>query len=306
MDLLGGDDAPDVVVDGALQALAADPDLSLVAVGPPSVADALTGALPDAWRSRVAVRVAQRGVAMSDSPGRGADPMTSIGATMQAVATGSAEAAVSAGASGVTVAAAVMALGRVPGVRRPALTATLPRASGPLVLLDVGAGMQVSAADLLCHASLGAVYANLAAGVGSPRVGLLSVGSEPGKGDRLRRAADAALRAHRWPAGATYVGPVEGHDVVLGRRADVVVTDGFTGNVLLKAVEAALATVSRGADAVPRAAALLGVPTTVVVCHGAADRADLASGIALAARLVRGDVVARVGRSVAPLVEVPT
>jgi glycerol-3-phosphate acyltransferase PlsX len=151
---------------------------------------------------------------------------------------------------------------------------------------------------LVQHAVLGSGYARHAAGIAHPRVGLLSIGSEAGKGDPLRQAADAALRAHPLP-GSSYVGPVEGHDVVTAVRADVVVTDGFTGNVLLKGIEAALAAVATPAaapsrvTAPPRAAALLGVAGTVVVCHGAANGADIASGIALAARLVRGEAAVR-------------
>ncbi|MDT5027379.1 MAG: phosphate acyltransferase, partial [Micromonosporaceae bacterium] len=163
---------------------------------------------------------------------------------------------------------------------------------GDLVLLDVGAGLQAGAADLVQHAVLGCGYARHAAGIAHPRVGLLSIGSEAGKGDPLRQAADAALWAHPLP-GSSYVGPVEGHDVVTAVRADVVVTDGFTGNVLLKGIEAALAAVPTPAGAPPRAAALLGVAGTVVVCHGAANGADIASGIALAARLVRGEAAVR-------------
>jgi glycerol-3-phosphate acyltransferase PlsX len=187
----------------------------------------------------------------------------------------------------------VLAPGRLAGVRRPALAAILPGAPGPLVLLDVGAGMQVKPGQLVQHAALGAAYARLGAGVLAPRVGLLSVGSEPGKGDRLRRAADAVLRANEL-AEASYVGPVEGDDVVTGTRADVVVTDGFTGNVLLKGIEAALAATPtrHPPTSVPRAAALLGVVGTVIVCHGVASGADLASGLGLAARLVRAGVIA--------------
>jgi len=235
-----------------------------------------------------------RGVGMSDAAHDGADPATTIGATVAAVADRRVDALVSAGASGAIVAAAVVGLGRVHKVRRPALTAVLPGANGPLVLLDAGAGMQVSPIDLVQHATLGAAYARLAFGVEHPRVGLLSVGAEPGKGDRLRRATDAALRVQA-PAIGAYVGPVEGHDVVTGARADVVVTDGFTGNVLLKGIEAALALAPAAypPNAVPRAAVLLGVAGTVVVCHGAACGEDVATGIALAARLVRNDVVAR-------------
>lgn len=295
VDLLGGDDAPAVVVDGALQACSADPDLHLLLVGPRPVADEVIHALDPPDRARVQAHGAERAVRMSDSVTHGADARTTIGASARAVAVGLADAAVSAGSSGALVAAAVTAIGRLPGVRRPVLAAILPGANGPLVLLDVGAGMQCSAADLVHHAVMGVGYAHLAAGVPHPRVGLLSVGTEPGKGDRLRRATDAALRVH--PLGGTYVGPVEGTDVITGARADVVVTDGFTGNVLLKSVEAALdaAAAPYPPTEVPRAAALLGIAGTVVVCHGAADGAGIASGISLAARLVRADVVGRLG-----------
>jgi glycerol-3-phosphate acyltransferase PlsX len=294
VDLLGGDDAPAVVVDGAQQACRADPHLMLLLVGPSPAADEVITALPVADRARVEVLAVDRGVAMTDSVVDGADPDTTLGAAVAALTGHRVDAIVSAGASGAIVTAAVVGLGRVHRVRRPALAAILPGVRGPLVLLDVGAGMQVSPVDLVQHATLGAAYATLAAGVERPRVGLLSVGSEPGKGDRLRRSADTHLRVQA-PAVGTYVGPVEGHDVVLGARADVVVTDGFTGNVLLKGIEAALAAApgSYPPTEVPRAAALLGVVGTVVVCHGAADGADVASGIALAARLVRADVIGR-------------
>ena len=126
-------------------------------------------------------------------------------------------------------------------------------------------------------------------GLPVPRVGLLSIGSEPGKGDRARRTADEALRANQ----PGYVGLVEGGDVPMGGPADVVVTDGFTGNILLKGVEGAFTLAGGVAPPrqVPRAAALLGVGGTVVVCHGAASGTDLASGIALAARLHRNNLV---------------
>lgn len=294
VDLLGGDNAPAVVVDGVLQAVRADPDLELLLVGPLSVAGAVTRALTADGRDRVSVLPAPRRVGMSDPVARGADVHTSVGAAAAALASGRADALVSAGQSGATVAAAVMALGRTPGVRRPALAASLPTPNGALVLLDVGAGMQVGPVDLIQHAELGSAYARFTAGVASPRVGLLSVGSEPGKGDRLRRTVDAALRVHQLHR-ASYVGPVEGNDVVVGGPADVVVTDGFTGNVLLKGIEAALAAApgSFPPTQIPRAAALLGVSGTVVVCHGAAGADDIASGVALAARLVREGGYAR-------------
>ena len=295
IDLLGGDHAPAVVVDGALQACAADPDLQLLLVGPAPVADEVIAALDPPSRGRVSVLVIERGVAMAAPVTDGADPATSIGAAVRALGAGQVDALVSAGSSGAIVAASVLGLGRLAGVRRPALTAVLPGREGPLVLLDVGAGMQVNPVDLVQHAILGAGYARLVAGVQHPRIGLLSVGAEAGKGDRLRRAVDAALRAQPVD-GARYVGPVEGHDVVTGTRADVVVTDGFTGNVLLKALEAAVTLTATAPSAqIPRAAVLLGVAGPVVVCHGAAHGADIASGLALAARLVRLGVVGDLG-----------
>jgi phosphate acyltransferase len=260
-------------------------------VGSRPAADEISGVL-GAEQPRIEVVVVERGVDMGAPAADGADRNTSIGAAMLALADHRVDAVVSAGASGATVTAAVMSIGRLAGVRRPALAAILPGVAGPLVLLDVGAGMQVRPLDLVQHAMLGTAYARLAAGLSRPRVGLLSVGSEPGKGDRLRRATDNVLR-HLPHDDSTYVGPVEGHDVVRGGRADVVVTDGFTGNVLLKGLEAAFAA-TPGAyppAMVPRAAALLGVAGTVVVCHGAASGEEVCSGIALAARLVRSDVV---------------
>jgi glycerol-3-phosphate acyltransferase PlsX len=296
VDLLGGDHAPAVVVDGAQQACSADSDLELVLVGPRPAADGFSAVPVDGAPERVSHIEADRGVDMAAPAADGADPRTSIGAAMRALAARRVDAVVSAGSSGATVAAAVVAVGRLSGLRRPALVAILPALAGPLVLLDVGAGMQVKPVDLVQHAALGTAYARLAAGIESPRIGLLSVGSETGKGDKLRRAADASLRAVPW-TDSTYVGPVEGHDVVTGGPANVVVTDGFTGNVLLKAIEAALPAAAVQLPAVvARGAALLGVSGTVVVCHGAASAADVASGVALAARLVRSDVVGRLAR----------
>jgi glycerol-3-phosphate acyltransferase PlsX len=289
VDLLGGDEAPAVVVDGALHACSADPDLHLLLVGPPEVADEVIGALPPGDRCRVTVRAVRGAVGMAEAPSRASRPDTTVRAAIAAVAEGRADAVVSAGATGAIVTAAVLGFGRTPGIGRPALAATLPALAGPVVLLDVGASIEASTAVIVRHAALGAAYAVVVHGLAAPRVGLLSVGTEEGKGDRARRAAAAAFAQHPLPGDARYVGLVEGYDVSLGGRADVVVTDGFTGNVLLKGVEGAYALaggVPPGGRA-PRAAALLGVVGTAVVCHGAATGEDLASGIALAARLHR-------------------
>lgn len=296
VDLLGGDDAPAVVVDGALRAMRADPDLQLLLVGPPEVAGALVGVLTPAQRARVSVRPVRDAVTMADQPSRARGATTSVRAAVAAVAEGRADAVVSAGSSGATVTAAALGLGRWPDVRQPALVATLPAVAGPVVLLDVGATLEPRSDSLARHAVLGAAYAAEVHAVPGPRVGLLSVGTEAGKGDRLRRAAAPLLTALPLPRDARYVGLVEGYDVALGGRADVVVTDGFTGNVLLKAIEGAYAMAGGppASGGAPRAAVLLGVAGTVVVCHGAARGEDVASGIALAAHLWRRAATRRV------------
>ncbi|HEX6969163.1 MAG TPA: phosphate acyltransferase PlsX [Micromonosporaceae bacterium] len=308
VDLLGGDAAPAVVVDGALRALAADPDLRLLLVGPLNVADEFFAALPNDDHHRVHL-IATPSPAGSDGHRRPVHSSasraalmranrtgTTVRAAVAAVAEGAADALVSAGDTGATVTGAALGLGRWPGVRRPALVATMPAVAGPVVLLDVGGSLEAKPATLARHAVLGAAYAAVLHGIRSPRVGLLSVGTEPGKGDRARLAADGVLARLTLPADARYVGLVEGYDVSLGERADVVVTDGFTGNVLLKGIEGAyaMAGLPAGAEGAPRAAALLGVGGTVVVCHGAARLEDIAAGIALAADLHRREVIAAV------------
>jgi glycerol-3-phosphate acyltransferase PlsX len=304
VDLLGGDDAPAVVVDGALQACGADPDLHLLLVGPSEVAGEVLGALTPADRRRVTVRPAAGAVGMADAPARASRPDTSVRAAVNAVAEGTADAVVSAGASGAIVTAAVLGLGRFAGLRRPALAACLPAIDGPVVLLDVGGSLECGPAALAGHASLGAAYASTVYDVETPRVGLLSIGVEPGKGDRARRAAEPVLTAARLPAGARFVGLVEGHEVCFGRRADVVVTDGFTGNVLLKGIEGAYA-MAGGRSPAPRAAALLGVPGITVVCHGAASGGDVASGIHLAAGLHRRAAAPALASLLSDLAEAP-
>ncbi len=307
VDLLGGDNAPDVVVDGALLALSANTSLRLVPVGPPEVIDDLLARLPAALRSQVEPVPVQP------------DGVPPVRVATQLMSDGRADALVSAGSTGLTVTAAVAGCGRYPQLSRPALAVTIPALHGPLVLLDVGASPSPSPADLARHAVLGAGYALATLGVTAPRIGLLSIGTEPGSGDALRRATDELLAASPLPGSARYVGPVEGYDVPLGGTADVVVTDGFTGNVLLKGIEGALrmraGRTSGGAapdvatvddPSVARAAALLGVTGTVVVCHGAADGADLASGIALAHQLAIRSVPTRVARMDQAFRESPT
>src|SRR5262249_33623073 len=150
---------------------------------------------------------------------------TTVRAAVGALVDGTADGMVSAGASGAAVTAAVHGLGRLTGVRRPALAATPPSPARPGGPLELGAHTHASAAVLVQHGALGAAYTRIVHELPLPRVGLLSNGIEPNKGDRSRRAAAASLAATGL-AGARFVGTVEGYDVPLGGPADVVVTDG--------------------------------------------------------------------------------
>jgi phosphate acyltransferase len=297
VDLLGGDHAPAVVVDGALHACQADPALHLLLVGPLDAAGELLAALDPADRARVSTLPLSGQESPAQKPGSYSWVESGVRTAVLAVAQGAADAVVSAGNTGATVTSAALGLGRWPGVRRPPLAAVLPTESGRLVLLDVGSSVDPDEQALATHALLGAAYAAVVHEVAEPRVGLLTIGTERGKGDRLRRALPSILDRLHLPAGARYAGLVEGNDIVLGAAADVVVTDGFTGNVLLKGLETAYARIGPPGPpgaVPPRAAILLGVGGTVVVCHGAAEGPDVAAGIALAADLHRRAAVAAI------------
>ena len=203
---------------------------------------------------------------------------------------------VSAGSTGAVVTCAVRTFGRRAGVLRPALAVALPSLTGATVLVDAGATADPTAAMVAQFALLGAVYARRVLGVDDPSVGLLSLGAEPGKGDRLARETARLLPA----LPVRFHGNVEGHDVLAG-TVDVVVTDGFTGNVVLKTVEGTVRTtldlVARAGIAEPArlrevarryaaethgGAALLGLAGTVVVAHGSSRAAAIARACAVA------------------------
>ena len=315
LDLLGGDTAPDAVVDGALLALDESPDLRVVLVGPLERARGLVEhrrAVPD----RLTFAGATQVVGMDEDPARAvrAKRDATVRVCARLVRDGDADAMVTIGSTGAALAAAVFTLTRLRGVARPPLAAVIPAAAGPLVFLDAGATVEAGPDLLASFALVGAAYARVRLGVDEPRVGLLTVGEEAGKGDAVRKAAHAALAA----LPVRFVGNVEGRDVPQGGVADVVVTDGFTGNVLAKGLEAAAATVtaavhahltSVGApaevlDAVPGATAhmhpdvlggavLLGVKGVVVVGHGASSARGVASCVATAAQAAQDGLVER-------------
>ena len=327
LDLLGGDDAPGSVVEGALLALDETPGLELLLVGPVDVAERLLGARrPDRLRLVAASQV----VGMDEEPARAvrAKRDATVRVCARLVRDGEADAFVSVGSTGASLAAAVFTLGRLRGVSRPPLAAVLPAPAGRLVLLDAGSTLEATPELLGQFALAGAAFARVHLGLASPRVGLLTIGEEPGKGDALRKQAYDVLAG----LPLDFVGNVEGHNVPRGGRADVVVTDGFTGNVLLKGLEGAAAMVGEQVlhalrttpewaavgDALTPSltgaitpmlpehlggAVLLGVKGVVVVGHGASTPRAVASCVGVAVQAQRDGLVSRVAAALADLAD---
>jgi glycerol-3-phosphate acyltransferase PlsX len=250
-------------------------------------------------------------------------PRASIRVAAECVARGEASALVSAGHTGAAVMAAYTAFGTLAGVDRPALATTIPTRGRPAVLLDAGANVECRPQHLLQFAVMGGVYARVALGVERPRVGLLSIGEEETKGNDLTREAHRLLKA----APINFIGNVEGRDL-FGGAADVIVCDGFTGNIVLKtseglvdAVEALLGNELQGTFSSQvgyllsrRAfrrfrkrvdyseyggAPLLGVAGLAIVCHGRSSAKAVRNAIAMAYRFAASDFIRRVEHEVA-------
>jgi glycerol-3-phosphate acyltransferase PlsX len=315
LDAMGGDHAPRETVLGALDAAARG--VEVVLVGDEA---AIT---PLVVRSGSTVEV----VHAPDTIEMGDDPATAIrekkGASVtvcaRLVAEGRADGMVSAGSTGAAMAAAAIVIGRIPGVTRPAIATIFPLGS-PTVVLDAGANVEVKPEQLTQFAVMGAVVAEIYLGREAPSVGLLNIGEEAGKGRDLERAAYGLMKEKV----ARFVGNVEGRD--LGRGvADVFVTDGFTGNVLLKTAEGVARVVGRFVleglaaetdPAVQEAAAvilpkmmglrerfdpeayggahLVGVKGTVVIAHGSSTRRAIANALVMAGEGAERGLVARI------------
>ncbi len=326
LDLLGGDHAPGAVVAAARLVADRRPDIALVLVGP---ADLVADHLGDV--AGLHHEPASDVVAMDEDAGRAvrSKPESTIRVALGLLATGGVDAVVSAGSTGATIAAAHLVLGRDRTLSRSVLAAVIPGLANPVVVLDVGGSLSTSPAVLGELARHGAAYAAVRHGLSCPRVGLLSIGVERGKGDALRRDGFAAIAAALDGAAAVWHGNVEGSDVPLG-TVDVVVTDGFTGNVLLKGLEGSLAlfraTMARHApdtEAVVTAAVaplrpdtqggalLLGVPGVIVVGHGASSAEAIVNCVELAAEAADGRWVPRIaaraaaGRPAPPVESAP-
>jgi glycerol-3-phosphate acyltransferase PlsX len=306
VDAMGGDRGPEEIVAGALDARSAD--VEPVLVGPQGLET-----------QGLELIEAPDVIEMDEKPSEAvrAKPNSSLVAAVRAVAEGEADAVVSAGNTGAMLAAGLLELRRLPEVMRPAIAVPIPAKRGPSVLLDAGANADARPEHLLQFATMGAVFAEEILGVANPEVRLLSIGEEAEKGNQLTLEAHALLAE----SDLNFAGNTEGRDILAG-AADVVVTDGFTGNVLLKALEGtirtlldsfreeitATATGKLGGLLIRPAARrlrhrldpdtyggayLLGLRGLAVIAHGNSSRTAIANAIRLAARGVDNKVVDR-------------
>lgn len=323
---MGGDNAPHEVVAGAAAA-ARELGLTVILAGPADqlspVIDRIAGGAPPT----LSVLDTPEFITMEEAPlvALRRKPRASITVAAEAVARGDAEALYSAGHTGATLLAAHAAFGVLPGAERPALAVLVPTLTGSAVFLDTGATLDCRPHHLRAFGVMGSAYAQVALGVEHPKVGLLSVGEEAGKGTELVREAHALLAASK----LNFVGNLEARDFFSG-RADVIVCDGFTGNITLKVGEGLVETLERllrqelGPSFTTRLAAwlvrdawarlrarvdatahggapLLGVNGVALVGHGRSKARAVRNGIATAARLAEGGTVSRLREALAEM-----
>ena len=318
VDAMGGDRGPDEVVQGALEA--SRDGIEPVVFGP--------GALDARGLEHV---VAEQVVAMDEKPAEAvrSKPDSSLVASCRAIAEGAADAVVSAGNTGAMLAAGLLEIRRLPGVARPAIAVPIPARDGPSVLLDCGANADARPEHLLQFGYMGSIFAEEILGIARPQVRLLSIGEEAEKGNQLTLEAHALLAASE----LDFRGNTEGRDL-LARAADVVVTDGFTGNVALKTMEGTIRTVIEGLRAEIASSArgklggllirpaarglrrrldpetyggayLLGLRGLAVIAHGNSSGTAIANAIRLAARGVEHDVTGRLAARLPRKAETP-
>ena len=319
VDAMGGDNAPGEIVAGARRA-AEELGIPVVLVGPPDqIGD--TGGLEVIPASEI--------IAMDDDPGSSVRRKkdSSLVRAAEAVRDGKALAMVSAGNTGAAMASALLRMGRLKGVVRPAIVTPIPQlGSHPAVLLDAGANAECTPAMLVQFAQMGATYASARYGVERPTVALLSIGEEKSKGTPLVKETHELLQE---ASDIRFVGNAEGRDL-LHAPADVLVTDGFTGNVALKTLEGALRFFMDtllevfGADDEAKAAAevmlprlaplaaefdpdgiggamLLGVDGVCVISHGSSNATAIVSAVGVAHEVAVAGLVDRLARAVAPV-----
>ena len=323
IDAMGGDRAPAEIVAGAIRARD-ELGVPVVLVGRPDEVGDTDG---------IEVLPASEVIAMDADPGRSVRTMkdSSLVRAAEAVRDGKACAMVSAGNTGATMASALLRMGRIRGVSRPAIATPIPvPGSQPNLLLDAGANAECTPEWLVQFAQMGATYARHRYGIEAPRVGLLSIGEEPTKGTPLVKETHALLAEGSWAAscGGTFVGNVEGRDV-MSPDVDVVVTDGFTGNVVLKTLEGGMrslvsailgafetddATKAAGEVLFPAllplygqldpnntgGAMLLGLNGVCIISHGSSNDTAIVNAVRVATEMVDAGLVEALARTIRP------
>ncbi|MDP4551196.1 phosphate acyltransferase PlsX [Alkalihalobacillus macyae] len=320
IDAMGGDNAPNAIVDGVFEAIEAFPDLSVTIVGDEEKLNPLLKGNKD----RIAVLHTEEYITSEDQPVKAVrrKKNASMVLAVNEVKEGRADAAISAGNTGALMAAGLLYVGRIKGIDRPGLAPTLPTIDEKgFVLLDVGANMDAKPEHLLQYAHMGSIYSEKVRGVNNPRVGLLNIGTEEGKGNELSKEAYALLQG----SGLNFVGNVESRDI-LGNEADVVVCDGFSGNLVLKTIEGTALTMfkmlkeeltssltSKMAAGVLKpklknlkskldyseygGAGLFGLRAPVIKAHGSSNGRAVFSAIKQARMMVTGNVVSAIQTS---------
>jgi glycerol-3-phosphate acyltransferase PlsX len=332
LDAMGGDFAPEAPIAGALLALGElDATHSIQLVGQRAVIDATLASLlagehaaAASHRARLEIVDAPDVVEMTDKPTTvRKKPNSSMAVGLQLQAEGRSDGFVSAGNTGAQMAGSLFILGLHQGMTRPAIATLFPTAKQPIVVLDSGANVDCSAAELVQFARIGAVYAEDLLGRSNPSIGLLSIGEEAEKGNAVVKEANALLAA----AGLNFQGNVEGRDIPRGESdrgpIDVVVCDGFVGNVLLKFYEAVAPVVMKMAagalkldrEGAQRAfssldyaehggAPLLGVKGVSIISHGRSSARALKNAVKVAVQAAESGMSAHIGRRLAESEEV--
>ena len=309
VDVLGGDNAPKVVCEGVRAFVQNEQGVNIVLTGPVDVVQPLADEYPD----RIEAVATTEFIGMDEHPATAVKQKkdSSIVVACRLVKEGRADAFFSAGNTGACMAAATLILGRLKGVQRPAILTVVPAPTGPLAFLDIGANADVKPEYLLQFAQMGRAYAMSVLHVPAPRIGLLNIGSEESKGSAFAQEVYALLAARL----EGFAGNAEGNDFFAG-TFDCIVTDGFTGNVVLKAMEGAVSVLFReikgalmssftaklGAALVKGklmelkelmsadeygGAPLLGLKNIVIIGHGSSNVKAIANGIRVSAEAVR-------------------
>lgn len=311
VDAMGGDNAPQVVLEGVADALAADARLSVVLCGPAEIVNPFA-----AMHERCEAQVTTQVIGMDEHPANAVRTKkdSSIVMGCRLVKEGKAHGFFSAGSTGACLAAGTLVMGRIKGVSRPAMATVIPSPVRPVVLCDVGANADCKPAYLVQFGQMATIYAEKIVGIKNPQAALLNIGEEDTKGSRFAQEAHALLREHL----PNFAGNAEGGDI-LAANFDVIITDGFTGNVCLKTIEGTSKTLFKtlkaimlksfvtklGALAIKGelkqlmeqvspdtygGAPLLGVKGACVVGHGSSSAQAIKNGVLTTASIVRAGV----------------